>query len=338
MKKTMILSLCSILVWMMFSSYQVYAEEYPITLNVTVQNDGSIQLKADGDTSDTLRSSICIFRKGDIIDLSKRHDKQIAPIVSYDLLTVMLDDNGSFYPSEGYTRKVYQNIEPWVRIRTETLTDGFNSPLKPGEYFAIAIYRGEEDPDQFLSEPVPFVVNTDEWDRSLHVERQENGSFAFETKGFFSGYSDVRIYRQGAECNPKTKDGVVLSWAIDFQATSRETYPEGCGTMKNTYCDHSALQGGIGTRPLKSGNYYAIVVDENKGEILSDAVPFEVPAEPTPSAAPQAPIRTPAAQATIQPTTETEEGHTLLYIGIAAAVIIVIAVIILSAKHGNKNK
>ena len=334
MKKTMILSLCSILAWMLLSLYQVHAEEYPSTVKVTVKDDGSIVVLADKSGFGSNYWFVEIYKKDDVLDLSlpkENRPKFIAQIMFGDAF----GNDGAIYPRAS-SRKVYQNNASAINYRQDVLTDGWNTPLKPGEYYAIVVYSGTEDgkPDEICSAPFFFTMN--EWDRSLHVKREENGSFAFETKGFVSGYSDIRIYRQGAECNPKTKEGVVLSWAIDFQIKTRETYPEGCGTMKNIHGDLSAFQGGVWTRPLKSGNYYAIVVDENKGEILSDAVPFEVPAEPTPSATRPTPVRTPEAQATIQPTTENKEGHTLLYIGIAAAVIIVITAVILFVKRRGK--
>lgn len=340
MKKTILLSLCGILIGILFSSYPVQAEEYPITLSVSVKNDGSVQIKAEGDKSVTHLAAVCIYREGDIVDLSLPRNEQIASIAGYDLLKTMKGE-GVLYPrsGEGYTRRFYQEMESWWKFRLDALTDGPNSPLKPGKYFAVAIYQGEVDPDRFLSEPVAFEMG--EWERSLKVEQEENGSFAFETKGFFGGCCSVRVYLQGKECDPTTNKGSVLSWPIDFTLESRKTYPEGCGRDVG-YHDLSALKGEIPTRPLKNGNYYAIVVDEEKDQILTDPVTFEVSSEAEPSPAPSSatafiptPISEPSAE--LADRENGANGDTILYLCIGAAVLVVaIVVIVFAVKRKSK--
>ncbi len=209
MKKGMGVSFCCVmlLIWL-FSFTCVTAEEYPITLAVTVNDTGSVHIKADGDKAVTHRSMISIYKKGDIIDFNLPYDKQTLSIMDYDLLSAFSEKQS--YPIKNRTRRNYLKQENWTKYyRLDTLTDGPNSPLKPGEYFAIAIYKGEGEPEKFLSEPVPFTMG--EWERSLRVEQEENGSFAFETKGFFSGCSSVRVYRQGTACDPTTEadEGIV---------------------------------------------------------------------------------------------------------------------------------
>ena len=342
MRKTVLLSLCGALLLVLLRPFHASAEEYPITLSVSVKNDGSVQIKAEGDKTVTHRAVISIYREGDIIDLSLPENEQTAPITGYDLLGIMLDDEGAFYPNSGeaYTRKFYQEMESWWRFRLDVLTDGPNSPLKPGKYFAVAIYHGEVDPDRFLSEPVAFEMG--DWERSLKVEQEENGSFAFETKGFFGGCCSVRVYLQGKECDPTTNKGSVLSWPIDFTLESRKTYPEGCGKDVG-YHDLSALKGGIPTRPLKSGNYYAIVVDEEKDQVLTDPVAFEVSGEEEPSPAPSSaatPTKAPITEPSAEPADQENgtNGNLILSLCIGAAVLVIVIVVIIFAVKRKKKR
>ena len=336
MKRMIILSFCSVLLLILFFSSQVNAEEYPGSVEVTVNDNGSIFIKAYGFEEKSFQCFVEIYQKEDVIDFSLPQEERIKPLIAREITEARCD--GILYPNQNYTRKFYQEMESWMDPRVDVLTDGVNSPLKPGEYYAIAVYDGREfdEPEEIISEPFPFEVG--EWSTSLQVEREENGSFAFETKGFYSGYSNVRVYRQGTVCDPTTRDGVVLTWAIDFKVESRKTYPEGCGPDMGYY-DKSALVGGLETRPLKSGKYYAIVVDEQKGEILSDPVNFEVPGEPeqSPSATASANptlVHTLDAQATNKPTHERgNQGRILLYVCLGAAALVVAAVVLVLMKR-----
>ena len=302
MRKIVLLSLCGVLLLVLLCPFHASAEEYPITLSVSVKNDGSVQVTYNvEDQTKVCCWAACIYKKGDVIDLSLPE---------------------------------LERMESWRRFRLDALTDGPNSPLKPGEYFVVAISHEEGDPvDRFLSEPVAFEMG--DWERSLKVEQEENGSFAFETKGFFGGCCSVRVYLQGKECDPTTNKGSVLSWPIDFTLESRKTYPEGCGKDVG-YHDLSALKGGIPTRPLKSGNYYAIVVDEEKDQVLTDPVAFEVSGEEEPSPAPssaatltKAPITEPSAEPADQE--NGTNGNLILYLCIGAAVLVIVLVVIVFA-------
>ncbi len=335
MKRMILLSFCSVLLLILFFSSQVNAEEYPGSVEVTVNDNGSIFIKAYGFEEKSFQCFVSIYKKGEVIDFSLPREERTRAITSFDITRA---EYGVLYPNQNYTRKFYREMESWMDPRVDVLTDGVNSPLKPGEYYAIAVYSNEmnfDEPEEIISEPFPFEVG--EWSTSLQVEREENGSFAFETKGFYSGYSNVRVYRQGTVCDPTTRDGVVLTWAIDFKVESRKTYPEGCGTDMGYY-DKSALVGGLETRPLKSGKYYAIVVDEQKGEILSDPVNFEVPGEPeqSPSATASAnptPVHTPDVQATDKPDHERgSQGRILLYVCLGAAALVAAAVVLVLMK------
>ncbi len=334
MRKIVLLSLCGVLLLVLLCPFHASAEEYPITLSVSVKNDGSVQVTYNvEDQTKVCCWAACIYKKGDVIDLSLPELERTDDIVAFD---PDVDRTGMIYPRSGedYTRSYYQEMESWRRFRLDALTDGPNSPLKPGEYFVVAISHEEGDPvDRFLSEPVAFEMG--DWERSLKVEQEENGSFAFETKGFFGGCCSVRVYLQGKECDPTTNKGSVLSWPIDFTLESRKTYPEGCGKDVG-YHDLSALKGGIPTRPLKSGNYYAIVVDEEKDQVLTDPVAFEVSGEEEPSPAPssaatltKAPITEPSAEPADQE--NGTNGNLILYLCIGAAVLVIVLVVIVFA-------
>ena len=324
-----LITLCSVLLLILIFPFHVSAEEYPGSVEVTGNDDGSILIKAYGFEKKTYRCFVRIYKKGEVIDFSLPKEEQPRLILSFDIIEARY---GVLYPYQRFTRRDYlEFFKPGKEPECVNLTDGWNSPLKPGEYYAIAVYSGDDiDEPEILSEPFPFEVG--EWSTSLQVEREENGSFAFETKGFYGGFSAVRVYRQGTVCDPTKTEGVVLIWGIDYKVESRKTYPEGCGKNMGYY-DKSALVGGLETRPLKSGKYYAIVIDEKKGEILSDPVNFEVPGEPeqSPSATASAsptPVGTPGDPATDKPDDERDsEGRMLLYVCIGAAVIAAAAVV-----------
>lgn len=345
MKKGMGVSFCCVmlLTWL-FSFTCVTAEEYPVVLGVIVNDNGSVQITYDvKDSTKVCCWLIHIYQKGDIIDLSLPKSAWESSITCFDHSF----PGDMIYPGQKWNRRSYQNIKSWMKFRTDVLTDGPNSPLKPGEYFAVAISNEEADRfDHFLSEPVPFTMG--EWERSLRVEQEENGSFAFETKGFFSGCSSVRVYRQGTECDPTTEadEGIVICWPIDFKVESRKTYPENCG-FDVGYGDMSALQGGKRANPLKSGSYYAIVVDEKNGKTMTEPVPFEVSDKTEPSPEPTAtanPTSTPVPMKTspVSPTPTTSQsnnGPLYWYIGIGAGVLLfVVGMVMIALRHSKKKK
>ena len=71
MRKIVLLSLCGVLLLVLLCPFHASAEEYPITLSVSVKNDGSVQVTYNvEDQTKVCCWAACIYKKGDVIDLS----------------------------------------------------------------------------------------------------------------------------------------------------------------------------------------------------------------------------------------------------------------------------
>ena len=151
----------------------------------------------------------------------------------------------------------------------EELVDGANTPFKPGKYCAVAVGDG-----RFLTDPVEFEIK--EWERTLQVEASADGTVSFATKGFFSGSSEVRVYKQGDACDPAANNGVILEFPISYQCNTNITYPNAQG-MVECLRKEETVNEYVTDAPLKSGSYYAVVVDFDKDTLLSEPVEFEIP-------------------------------------------------------------
>lgn len=171
------------------------------------------------------------------------------------------------YPYENNTNPE-ASIERWG-TRLEELVDGANTPFKPGKYCAVAVGDG-----RFLTDPVEFEIK--EWERTLQVEASADGTVSFATKGFFSGSSEVRVYKQGDACDPAANNGVILEFPISYQCNTNITYPNAQG-MVECLRKEETVNEYVTDAPLKSGSYYAVVVDFDKDTLLSEPVEFEIP-------------------------------------------------------------
>lgn len=234
-------------------------------LEVQVNGDGSVTFFTRGAENvdwnindDALR----IYKQGDEIQLNPGDP---APIFS--MLIVGTFESGKTYPYETVTNPEAA-IGMWG-TRLEELVDGANTPFKPGKYCAVAVGDG-----RFLTDPVEFEIK--EWERTLQVEASADGTVSFATKGFFSGSSEVRVYKQGDACDPAANNGVILEFPISYQCNTNITYPNAQG-MVECLRKEETVNEYVTDAPLKSGSYYAVVVDFDKDTLLSEPVEFEIP-------------------------------------------------------------
>ncbi len=234
-------------------------------LEVQVNGDGSVTFftrETENGVWDLNNDSLYIYKQSDEIQLSLWNPP---PIVSLSLWTTF--ETGLTYPYENNTNPE-ASIERWG-TRLEELVDGANTPLKPGKYCAVAVGDG-----RFLTDPVEFEIK--EWERTLQVEASADGTVSFATKGFFSGSSEVRVYKQGEACDPAANNGVILEFPISYQCSTNVTYPDGKGTAECLRKEETVNEY-VTDAPLKSGSYYAVVVDFDKDTLLSEPVEFEIP-------------------------------------------------------------
>ena len=229
-------------------------------LEVQVNGDGSVTFftrETENGVWDLNNDSLYIYKQSDEIQLSLWNPP---PIVSLSLWTTF--ETGLTYPYENNTNPE-ASIERWG-TRLEELVDGANTPFKPGKYCAVAVGDG-----RFLTDPVEFEIK--EWERTLQVEASADGTVSFATKGFFSGSSEVRVYKQGDACDPAANNGV-----ISYQCNTNITYPNAQG-MVECLRKEETVNEYVTDAPLKSGSYYAVVVDFDKDTLLSEPVEFEIP-------------------------------------------------------------
>ena len=234
-------------------------------LEVQVNGDGSVTFftrETENGVWDLNNDSLYIYKQSDEIQLSLWNPP---PIVSLSLWTTF--ETGLTYPYENNTNPE-ASIERWG-TRLEELVDGANTPFKPGKYCAVAVGDG-----RFLTDPVEFEIK--EWERTLQVEASADGTVSFATKGFFSGSSEVRVYKQGDACDPAANNGVILEFPISYQCSTNVTYPDGKGTAECLRKEETVNEY-VTDAPLKSGSYYAVVVDFDKDTLLSEPVEFEIP-------------------------------------------------------------
>ena len=234
-------------------------------LEVQVNGDGSVTFftrETENGVWDLNNDSLYIYKQSDEIQLSLWNPP---PIVSLSLWTTF--ETGLTYPYENNTNPE-ASIERWG-TRLEELVDGANTPFKPGKYCAVAVGDG-----RFLTDPVEFEIK--EWERILQVEAAADGTVSFATKGFFSGSSEVRVYKQGEACDPAANNGVILEFPISYQCSTNVTYPDGKGTAECLRKEETVNEY-VTDAPLKSGSYYAVVVDFDKDTLLSEPVEFEIP-------------------------------------------------------------
>ena len=234
-------------------------------LEVQVNGDGSVTFftrETENVVWDLNNDSLYIYKQSDEIQLSLWNPP---PIVSLSLWTTF--ETGLTYPYENNTNPE-ASIERWG-TRLEELVDGANTPFKPGKYCAVAVGDG-----RFLTDPVEFEIK--EWERTLQVEASADGTVSFATKGFFSGSSEVRVYKQGDACDPAANNGVILEFPISYQCNTNITYPNAQG-MVECLRKEETVNEYVTDAPLKSGSYYAVVVDFDKDTLLSEPVEFEIP-------------------------------------------------------------
>ena len=234
-------------------------------LEVQVNGDGSVTFftrETENGVWDLNNDSLYIYKQSDEIQLSLWNPP---PIVSLSLWTTF--ETGLTYPYENNTNPE-ASIERWG-TRLEELVDGANTPFKPGKYCAVAVGDG-----RFLTDPVEFEIK--EWERTLQVEASADGTVSFATKGFFSGSSEVRVYKQGDACDPAANNGVILEFPISYQCNTNITYPNAQG-MVECLRKEETVNEYVTDAPLKSGSYYAVVVDFDKDTLLSEPVEFEIP-------------------------------------------------------------
>ena len=234
-------------------------------LEVQVNGDGSVTFftrETENGVWDLNNDSLYIYKQSDEIQLSLWNPP---PIVSLSLWTTF--ETGLTYPYENNTNPE-ASIERWG-TRLEELVDGANTPFKPGKYCAVAVGDG-----RFLTDPVEFEIK--EWERTLQVEASADGTVSFATKGFFSGSSEVRVYKQGDACDPAANNGVILEFPISYQCNTNITYPNAQG-MVECLRKEETVNEYVTDAPLKSGSYYAAVVDFDKDTLLSEPVEFEIP-------------------------------------------------------------
>ena len=234
-------------------------------LEVQVNGDGSVTFftrETENGVWDLNNDSLYIYKQSDEIQLSLWNPP---PIVSLSLWTTF--ETGLTYPYENNTNPE-ASIERWG-TRLKELVDGANTPFKPGKYCAVAVGDG-----RFLTDPVEFEIK--EWERTLQVEASADGTVSFATKGFFSGSSEVRVYKQGDACDPAANNGVILEFPISYQCNTNITYPNAQG-MVECLRKEETVNEYVTDAPLKSGSYYAVVVDFDKDTLLSEPVEFEIP-------------------------------------------------------------
>ena len=234
-------------------------------LEVQVNGDGSVTFftrETENGVWDLNNDSLYIYKQSDEIQLSLWNPP---PIVSLSLWTTF--ETGLTYPYENNTNPE-ASIERWG-TRLEELVDGANTPFKPGKYCAVAVGDG-----RFLTDPVEFEIK--EWERTLQVEASADVTVSFATKGFFSGSSEVRVYKQGDACDPAANNGVILEFPISYQCNTNITYPNAQG-MVECLRKEETVNEYVTDAPLKSGSYYAVVVDFDKDTLLSEPVEFEIP-------------------------------------------------------------
>ena len=69
---------------------------------------------------------------------------------------------------------------------------------------------------------------------------------------------------------------MILEFPISYQCSTNVTYPDGKGTAECLRKEETVNEY-VTDAPLKSGSYYAVVVDFDKDTLLSEPVEFEIP-------------------------------------------------------------